>query len=230
MSATNWTFITSKQVWMDRSLSPEAKVIWHILSAYRSHKTGEAHPKVWTLQQVSGLGRGKVRSAIAELTKAGAITKRTIKWRGAHGMDGSKCVYTVGKLSAWVGKDIYEAPPEEKREEVVSGRVTNRPSTNDPVTVSHSETLNHNKTVSLYRHPSMAENAGLRLTETEIEDLVADRGLGASVASVVWERLSSAGWLDAAGLPFRSRKQIEGYAAGLAEDIDEARTSSKPGW
>jgi len=216
---TNWTFVTSKQVWLDRSLSPEAKVIWHVLSAYRSHKTGDAHPKVWTLQQVSGLGRGKVRSAIAELVKAGAIDKRTIKWRGTHGMDGSKCVYTVSKLSSWVGRDVYEAPPEEKREEVVSGRVTNRPSTNDPVTVSHKETLTHNQTISLSRHPSMAEKSELRLTESEIEDLVDGLGFGGSVATVVLDRLESMSWRDPKGRPFHDAANLKSFAEGLAVKV-----------
>lgn len=219
---SNWTFVTSKQVWLDRSLSINAKAIWHILSAWRDHRTGESFPRTWTLQQVSGLGRTKVEKAITELVKAGAITKTIIQRRGKTGMLGSKCVYGVTKLSDWRAKDIYQenvsccfpVPPR-------SGA-----STKQHLSVSHHQSLSHQPSLTLSRHPSMANRETLKLTETEVEDLLAGSGIGASEASVVFGRLESMSWRDSAGVPFTSRKNLEAYAVGLAEKVSEART----GW
>lgn len=224
MSATNWTFVTSKQVWMDRSLSAEAKVIWHILSAWRDHKTGESHPKMWTLQQVSGLGRLAVRKAVAELMKAGAVTRQTIKWRTPEGMAGSKHVYTVSKLSDWVGRDIYQSPSEENvRGSILvsshSGQFTKRPRISKPSSINKPSTNNNPFSPAKPGQPSK-----LLLTESETEDLLAD--WDASVASAVFEKMSSSAWRDPSGREFHSAANRDEFMRGLAETMATARA----GW
>lgn len=215
----NWTFVTSKQVWMDKSLSIEAKAIWHILSAWRDHETGESYPTVWTLQQVSGMGRNKVDKALTELVKAGAITRRLERHQVNGVFAGCKAIYTVTKLSQWVGKNVYT---KDTGLQFTGAPVHRRPG-NQRVSVSHPISLNHPQSLSHPLSPDSPAQTGLRLTEPELERLLEGSGIGASEARVVWERFESMSWLDAQGRPFRYRKQIASYAAGLADRIEACK-------
>jgi hypothetical protein len=94
------TFLTSRAVWVDRSLSLEAKVIWHILAA-AADETDKAVPPPLALQQLSGIGRERVRRAIAELIKAGAITRSIRQIRTGSKAAGALITYTVRSPAGW---------------------------------------------------------------------------------------------------------------------------------
>jgi hypothetical protein len=227
----NWTFVTSKQVWMDKSLSIEAKAIWHILSAWRDHKSGESYPNVWTLQQVSGMGRNRVDLAIKQLIEAGAIKRRMERIKRVGGVCGSKAIYSVTKLSEWVGKDIYTKNPETQ----VSGAPGSGGTRNQRVSVSHSQSLNHQQSLTHPLSPAELAASGLRLSESESEAFLEGLGFGSSVAASVWARMESAGWLDANRKPFANRPQLESYIERLAQTMTDAMENrsaprSAAGW
>lgn len=221
MSANNWTFVTSKQVWMDRFLSIEAKAIWHILSAWRDHKSGKAHPKMWTLEQVSGMSRPRVRRAVKELLDAGAITRETVPWFIGTSVAGSKHIYTVSKLSDWVGRDIYTAPESETPRGSIpdasgNGQVVNVPRISKPSSINKPSATNNP-----FSPATPEQTSKLLLTESETEDLLAD--WDASVASAVFEKMSSAAWRDPSGREFHSAANRDDFMRGLAEKMETAK-------
>jgi len=108
----SWTFLTNKDIWLDKSLTTDAKVVWHIMSAWRNHKTGETYPSTWTLQQTAQMGRSRVNLAVKALVSAGAITKAVIRRRGTKGIMGSKCVYIVSPVHRWVQRTSSLSNPD----------------------------------------------------------------------------------------------------------------------
>lgn len=213
MSTGKWTFITAKDVWGDLSLSTPAKVIWHQLSGFRNHETGEAYPTMGTLQRLSGYGRHKVERAMAELVKAGAITKKVIRHRGPTGMAGSKCIYTVSQLADWKPRQPYS--------QNVSIRNLGAPAaggtTDGPVTITQSKTITHNQTINHTQRLAPLEPFKLTLSETEA--VLADRGLDRGEAEHVFARLEDMNWRDPQGRPFTNRLNLEGFVAGLGEKM-----------
>ena len=108
----SWTFLTNKDVWLDKSLTTDAKVVWHIMSAWRNHQTGETYPSTWTLQQVAQMGRSRVNKAVKVLVAAGAITKAVVRRHSAKGVLGSKCIYTVSQVHQWVQRTSSLSNPD----------------------------------------------------------------------------------------------------------------------
>lgn len=136
-----WTFPSSKAVWLDETLSTPAKVIWHLLSCYRNHKTGEAFPSVYKLSIDAQYSKATTRKAITELIKAGAITRRLVERR-----NGSKGGKVLGKTSIYRVKPLAEHPY----------KATDRPKTDTSVdrhvglgtvTITQSQTITQCRTI-----------------------------------------------------------------------------------
>jgi len=111
-----WNFVTSRHVWMDTALTSEAKCIWSILECCRSTDSGEAYTSVPALMQVAGWGREKVRRAIHELEKAGAMSTRIERQRLNSRMNGSKVRYIVTRQQDWKAAGSRKLPPEWKHD------------------------------------------------------------------------------------------------------------------
>lgn len=213
-----WTYFSSAAAWFDQSLSLDAIIVWHVLMVFRNHHTGKCHPTIWTIGQVSRIGRRRVDAAMKELVKAGIIQKLTKTIQAEGRLSGKKCFYTVAAMDKWVTREkLYLGTEHTISERSVTERsVVNQkqlPTPNQLPTPDH-QGKNTLRPSSEFRFPD---------GDPEKSSLLADWGIDTSVASMLFDRMEALAWRTPEGSPFSNETHARNFVSKLAVKMEAQR-------